>query len=142
MRVKRKTTCQICGRLFPYKLRKRRNFRIPKHCSRECFMASPERRTRERPGFYFHEEKKRWFAYWNENGKRFIQSKATWMWERAYGPVPEGKVVHHVDGDSEHDVLDNFELKDRDEHCSMHHFFDGLENLKGGAEENNGLLGE
>lgn len=54
------------------------------------------------------------------------------MWEKEYGPVPYGKVVHHKDGNKENDVMENFELRDRDEHTAMHQFFDSVDEL---AEE-------
>ena len=39
--------------------------------------------------------------------------KARWLWERANGPVPDGQVVVHRDGDPANCALDNLELASR-----------------------------
>lgn len=38
------------------------------------------------------------------------------LWEQAYGPIPEGMDVHHVDENRTHNVLENFELVKAEPH--------------------------
>jgi ribonucleotide reductase alpha subunit len=53
------------------------------------------------------------------NGRdTFIQSR--WMWEQAFGPIPEGFDVHHKNEDPTDDRLSNFELRAITEHRSEH----------------------
>lgn len=47
-------------------------------------------------------------------------NQARWMWEQAYGEIPVGMDVHHVNEDPTDDRLSNFELIDRIEHKVVH----------------------
>ena len=42
------------------------------------------------------------------------------VWEKAYGPVPDGFHIHHKDGDSFNDALDNLECVPAWKHMSEH----------------------
>ena len=42
------------------------------------------------------------------------------IWEDAHGPIPEGYVVHHRDGNSLNNALDNLELLARGDHIGHH----------------------
>jgi hypothetical protein len=42
-------------------------------------------------------------------------------YERAYGPVPAGFIVHHIDHDSLNDAPDNLVAMSRAEHLAHHH---------------------
>jgi hypothetical protein len=42
------------------------------------------------------------------------------VWEDAHGPIPDGYVVHHRDGDSLNNAVDNLELLPRGEHIGHH----------------------
>ncbi len=42
------------------------------------------------------------------------------LWERAFGPIPDGYLIHHIDWDSANDVPSNFELLTRAEHILVH----------------------
>lgn len=42
------------------------------------------------------------------------------MWEDAFGEIPEGWDVHHVDGCKLHNDLSNFECLPKSEHASLH----------------------
>lgn len=46
--------------------------------------------------------------------------QSRFMWEQAYGPIPQGKEVHHINEDPTDDRLSNFELSDRLSHRSFH----------------------
>jgi len=43
------------------------------------------------------------------------------VWESHYGPIPKGLLVHHIDGDSLNNDIDNLELMTRAAHASYHH---------------------
>jgi ribonucleotide reductase alpha subunit len=47
-------------------------------------------------------------------------NQAQWMWEQAYGRIPEGFEVHHISEDPTDDRLSNFELHESSEHQSLH----------------------
>lgn len=53
----------------------------------------------------------------NANG---TQIQARFMWTQAYGPIPEGMDVHHINDDPTDDRLSNFELVEAGEHQSAH----------------------
>lgn len=42
------------------------------------------------------------------------------MWEAAYGPIPKGMVIHHVNHDPFDDRLDNFQLLSNGDHTRHH----------------------
>ncbi len=42
------------------------------------------------------------------------------VWERANGPIPEGHVLHHVNGDRRDNRLENLQLVTRAEHVRLH----------------------
>ena len=44
------------------------------------------------------------------------------MWEFFNGPIPDGFEVHHKDGNTLNNVLDNFELVTHPEHAKRHHW--------------------
>lgn len=45
---------------------------------------------------------------------------AQYVWEAHHGPIPEGHIIHHIDGDSLNDVVGNFDLVTRTEHALLH----------------------
>lgn len=47
-------------------------------------------------------------------------NQARFMWEQAYGPIPDGMDVHHVNEDPTDDRLSNFDLIDKGTHLSHH----------------------
>src|SRR5262245_61414348 len=42
------------------------------------------------------------------------------LWQRRFGPIPKGYVVHHINGDHSDHRLENLQLMTRGEH-SRHH---------------------
>lgn len=46
--------------------------------------------------------------------------RAVLVWEKANGPLPVGKLVHHKDRDSLNDALNNLEALTRREHIAEH----------------------
>jgi len=43
-----------------------------------------------------------------------------YIWEERFGPIPEGLVVHHIDGDTLNNSLVNFALLTQSEHSKRH----------------------
>lgn len=46
--------------------------------------------------------------------------RARVVWETAHGPVPRGKGIHHRDGDTLNDALENLELVSKARHIDLH----------------------
>lgn len=42
------------------------------------------------------------------------------VWEEQRGPIPDGKLIHHIDDDTLNDSLDNLALVSRSEHLKIH----------------------
>lgn len=65
-------------------------------------------------------------SIWVDNGypKIWVDGKNVrlhkYIWEKTYGPVPDGMVIHHKDGDKLNYDLSNLELMDSTEHHRMH----------------------
>ena len=43
-----------------------------------------------------------------------------WIWEQAYGPIPNGFMIHHKNGDRNDDRLENLEMDKVSDHVRMH----------------------
>lgn len=50
-----------------------------------------------------------------------IQGRARRTWEVFNGPIPDGMVIHHKNGDPSDDRLENLELLTPEEHVRHHH---------------------
>ena len=50
--------------------------------------------------------------------KRGLEHRA--IWEKAYGPIPPGFVIHHNDGNGKNNDLSNLQLMPAGEHVAMH----------------------
>lgn len=48
------------------------------------------------------------------NGKQILEHR--YIWEQAFGPIPKGYDIHHIDGIKDHNVLENLQLVTRLEH--------------------------
>jgi hypothetical protein len=46
--------------------------------------------------------------------------RARVLWEEANGPIPPGRLIHHINEDPFDDRLDNFQLVTRSEHMRIH----------------------
>lgn len=87
-----------------------------------------ERETINFNGFRFHrypngkcESDRKYYRGWVRiDGKLVKVYLHRYMWELANGEIPEGYCVHHLDGDYNHNSLDNFALMRADEHEKLH----------------------
>ena len=64
-------------------------------------------RTKGRPGRYFHEVNKRTLLHRD-------------IWIKAYGPIPDGMHIHHIDGDWLNNDISNLECLTPKEHGERH----------------------
>lgn len=55
------------------------------------------------------------------------------VWEWANGPVPEGMLIHHIDGNPVHNALENLQCMSRADHSRLHRLNPHLRSA-GGAE--------
>ena len=67
-----------------------------------------------------HGEGYRFWA-WNRDGKRVLVGEHVLVWERHFGPVPPGYVVHHVDLNKDNNSIDNLRCMPIAQHVAMHH---------------------
>lgn len=135
--------CEICGKTY-FSKRIRDVWQKHKYCSWECAcIGRVQTRKNERqywnnsgkPKYQtYYENSKRWFSkshfydgyrlcwdnglciYTNE-GKKPIY---IYLWEKYHGPIPEGYVIHHKDGNHYNNCLCNLELMTRAEHIRIH----------------------
>lgn len=52
------------------------------------------------------------------------------IWEEHYGPIPDGVVIHHIDGDTGNNEIVNLEAHSQSSHMKGHHArakFEGIE---------------
>ena len=53
------------------------------------------------------------------NGVQVKEHRA--VWEAAHGPIPEGMVIHHINGDAKDNRLENLMLLSHSDHIALHH---------------------
>lgn len=58
--------------------------------------------------------------YWRTKSGRCVYLHRE-VYEKHYGSIPKGYIVHHKDGDKLNNSIDNLELMSRAEHASIHH---------------------
>lgn len=54
--------------------------------------------------------------YWSKSHKPLHRA----IWEKANGPIPEGYVIHHKDGNTLNNTLENLECLSKTEHSTYH----------------------
>ena len=135
--------CPVCGAEF-YK--KRAELRAVNYCSRKCSatanyaLAGVNRGRRRSPGTEFqkgirphnwttvgdvrirqrhnrHDAPRAWVKVAEPNVWR---ERARVVYESAYGAVPRGMVIHHINGDSLDDRLENLQALTRAQHAAVH----------------------
>lgn len=83
-------------------------------CGRECANLAQRMFGKENAYFYYDKLKDRWIARWRDKdtGNFRVQHRSKFIYEQAYGEIPSGFDVHHIDGDHTNDDLSNLELVD------------------------------
>lgn len=113
-------TCDYCGdeyEALKYDLERGKC----KYCSHEC--SQKDRRSED--GVEYNGE---WY-YKNNRGYYSHSTKGTQLhrdkWENEIGPIPDGLVVHHIDGDPSNNDLHNLYLMPASEHARHHRLSEG-----------------
>jgi hypothetical protein len=57
---------------------------------------------------------------WRENGKVIREQKHRRIWSGCFGPIPEGYVIHHIDGNKLNNQIDNLRCMPLPEHARLH----------------------
>lgn len=94
---------------------------------------------------FYIQSSKRYFQSGRKNvAERLLHRR---IWSDANGPIPDGMVVHHKDGDWKNNNINNLELLPNVEHCKVHMsirwknhdqasvFIEGLEKARDEAKE-------
>jgi hypothetical protein len=111
--------CESCGRCFRHPRRDRRTF-----CSRSCANASSALRGSEHPsyngGLSLWRTQRRWVIYCRD-GSQVLFSRAV-MAAHVGRLLRPDEIVHHRNGDTTDDRIENLLLTDRSEHARLHDF--------------------
>ena len=51
------------------------------------------------------------------------------LWEQAHGPIPDGHVIHHINGDRSDNRIENLRCMTASEHASFHRCLEYLRQL-------------
>lgn len=57
---------------------------------------------------------------WNDGGKHRYQFEHRRVWEDANGPIPDGHIIHHINGDKLDNRLENLQCLRRYDHSQEH----------------------
>ena len=57
---------------------------------------------------------------WLKVGKKKWRPRATVVWERRYGTIPTGCIIHHIDRDTKNDAITNLACISRAAHLDEH----------------------
>lgn len=77
----------------------------------------------------FKEGHKPWNKLGNEKYERTqritINGKVVYLhrqvWESIFGKIPRGYVVHHIDGNTKNNNIENLKIMTQSEHLKLHH---------------------
>jgi hypothetical protein len=65
-----------------------------------------------------HVDGQGYLGTYDRDGRQCFIHRA--CWEAYHGAVPEGHVVHHVDADRQHNVIENLACMSNGEHAALH----------------------
>ncbi len=78
--------------------------------------------------FQSHKEG-RWYVWDPETRTRAPHARL--VYEKYYGPLPKGYLVHHIDGDSLNDAPENLMAMTRRDHVTLHLYWSAVEHWLG-----------
>jgi len=52
------------------------------------------------------------------DGKRIDEHR--FVWQKAYGVIPKGYIIHHIDGNKRNNKLDNLQMMTQSDHVKLH----------------------
>jgi hypothetical protein len=58
--------------------------------------------------------------YWEEGDKKRYIHRYQWLWIKENGPIPEGMVLHHKNGDCSDDRIANLGIMTQADHIKLH----------------------
>ena len=67
---------------------------------------------------YTNKDNRKRVSLFSKNGKSRWISYARYLWEEAYGKIPDGYEVDHINNDKTDDRLENFQLLTREENIN------------------------
>jgi hypothetical protein len=71
-------------------------------------------------------------ASFSPSGKRFTMLVHRWNWMQAFGEIPKGMHIHHIDENKLNNSLDNLEMISASDHKRLHNC-GNKNNFKGGC---------
>jgi len=81
-----------------------------------------KRWTKENPYIFLdrrYNGPRRKVLYW-ENEKLVQTQYSRWLYEQKVGPIPEGKTIHHINGNKMDDRIKNYRLYSHSQHGKHH----------------------
>ncbi len=90
------------------------------YCDKAC-RAEFERKGRDQP--FRYQQGGYWMLRWNEGGKLRHQFEHRRVWETAHGPIPDSHDIHHINGDTSDNRLDNLQCLRRLDHAQRHRLY-------------------
>lgn len=82
---------------------------MSKNSNKECIVLD---------GIRFYPSKQ---GYWvGSIGPKKIKRMHIYVWEKHYGPVPPGCIIHHIDGNKGNNSIENLRLVTRGQHGAIH----------------------
>lgn len=71
-------------------------------------------------GMKFYSDKRGYWISSNNGGKSSPKRLHVYVWEKHNGPVPSGYHIHHIDGDTNNNEIENLLMMLQEEHLKMH----------------------
>lgn len=65
-----------------------------------------------------NEKKEKEYNFVKVNG--YIKSESRYIWEKNYGKIPKGMIIHHVNGNKKDNRIENLQLLTFQEHMKIH----------------------
>jgi len=91
------------------------SFRPGQESKRKCAIGAVRMRLRLREG-----RARAWVKIAEGGNSHDWRLRAAVVWEAAHGPMPDGWIVHHIDGDPLNDAIENLEAVSRADHLRRH----------------------